>query len=428
MHGAVIGTIGEGEDAETVDPTGVATWIERVVSDRRVVFTLAGHSSPGGALWIDGGIVPAGAIGVGDEEPVKSEDLAGDPDSEIPGPMPPHLAGGDVVDVAEITPMEIHVTQEVVHDEPDALDERPAIADPEDNIAASPDVDEGEVAEFDFTHLVDHTVYRDSRDAEVRPNEPELLVESAPTSGELEEAQEVEASSVATGPGSETIPPEPTESIPALIDSVPQAGESGPVPIRRGADLAPPVGGVPFGDRPGDHDGHTVARGSGGNQSPSGGPAGDADPKLVNGVLCPQGHANSPVADRCMICREVLTDRAVRRMARPALGRLVLPSGEMVEIDRPVVIGRMPVATELIGGEVPLTVKIDDDVVTRNHAQILIDEWHVLIVDLDSTNETMVTIPGQTPRVLVPHDPCVLLAGTVIDLGGFGPVVFEGPG
>lgn len=423
VHGAVGGSIGVGDTAESLDASNVATWIERTITRGPVRLALAEADLPSGDLWIDGGIVPAGAISVSDERWKRAE---GDTEPLVADASDESQASIEAreSDEVDLEPLDIEPTAEetATSDEAHEDSDGPLLA--VDDSEGS----ENEVAEFDFTHLVDHTVYRDSRDAEVRQEEPADVTGDDLASGEAEPGEPEEAS-LDLGPASAvTIAPDPTETTPGLIDWVPSADDQEYGRSEEGAGAEQVAAAPASSQSQGDHDGRTEARGPGGLRRQPTVPGAQSDPRLVNGVLCPQGHPNSPVADRCMICREILTDRSVRRMERPSLGRLVLPSGEIVEVDRPIVLGRMPVATELIGGEVPLTVTIDDDVVTRNHAQILIDEWHVLIVDLESTNETMVTIPGQAPRVLAPHDPCVLLPGTTIDLGGFGPVVFEGPG
>ena len=47
--------------------------------------------------------------------------------------------------------------------------------------------------------------------------------------------------------------------------------------------------------------------------------------------------------------------------------------------------------------------------ISRNHVEILLEDWHVLIRDLGSTNGTTVALPGQHPVRLRPSDQPITL-------------------
>jgi len=71
--------------------------------------------------------------------------------------------------------------------------------------------------------------------------------------------------------------------------------------------------------------------------------------------------------------------------------------------------------------EIPQLVRLEDEeLLSRSHAIIRLESWHVLIEDLGSTNGTMLTPPGRETRRLLPGEPALLETGTVI---GFGDVV-----
>lgn len=424
-RGSVTVTIGDGGSEGSVDATDVATWIERSVGSSPLLIEIAGNSRPSGALWLERGVMTADSLRITRSGPVAANTIEAVPNVAEPGSISPVAAGqeDDIGDgaVHDMASMDDSIS------EADAPEDVEPASDPSSVEAPTHDPAGDEPASFDFTHLVDHTVYRDSRDAEVRPDEEAANTDSDAAADGSDDGEGDELSPPSGEGLSITLPPESTEDHRGLISSVPTTAPM--QPSDETGDRSGLTTGVDpvSGGRLGDHDGHTAVRAALTPRNVAPYASNKTDPRTVNGVLCPRGHANSPVADRCMLCREKLVDRSVRHVERPVLGQLRLPSGEVIAIDRPIVIGRKPVATELIGGEVPLPLTIDDDVVTRNHAQILIEEWHVLIVDLDSTNQTMITIPGQAPRVVAPNDPCVILPGTEIDLGGFGPVVFEGP-
>ena len=72
------------------------------------------------------------------------------------------------------------------------------------------------------------------------------------------------------------------------------------------------------------------------------------------------------------------------------MGSLVLPSGERVDLGSTVTIGRLP----------ECTVSINDSNISRQHAEIRISGNSYVVVDLGSTNGTLVNgvkIAGQRP-------------------------------
>jgi hypothetical protein len=47
---------------------------------------------------------------------------------------------------------------------------------------------------------------------------------------------------------------------------------------------------------------------------------------------------------------------------------------------------------------------------------VTLDGWHVLVTDLNSTNGTLVTLPGHEPRQLRPGEPTLIQPGAVVTL------------
>lgn len=403
VRGGIRVDVGWGDDAETINMVPVATWIEQPIENTPVLLAIKGVSAPTGRFWMDAGVTPAGAVQIGETT------LA--PDSSEHG-RDLLSQSSDASDSSRANSQE-HAGQERNQEGVEST-------------RGSATSDDSQVAEFDFTHMVDHTVYRDARDAEVligHTDTPEASLKSEELSGEPEENDST--SVIPSIEMSPTIPPEVTNRPPELIRSVPFAGIEGLVAEASDAPGTDSLEPVKADAAKGDHDGHTIVRGRGRSSMGESLPADDSSARMVNGVLCPQGHSNSPVVERCMQCASTLPDRRIRPVRRPVLARLRMPSGDVHDIAGPIVVGRQPVATELIDGEVPAMLTIDDEAVTRNHAQIMIDDWNILIVDLESTNQTVIALPGQVPRIIAPHDPCIIVPGTEIDFGGFGPVIVE---
>lgn len=112
---------------------------------------------------------------------------------------------------------------------------------------------------------------------------------------------------------------------------------------------------------------------------------------------------------------------------RPARGRIVLSTGRVVELERPVIIGRRPKSTRTSGSELPTLVAVDspEQDISRSHVEIRAEGEHVLVTDLDTTNGTLLLRGGQDPVRLHPGEPTMVVTGDILDLGDDITVVFE---
>lgn len=112
---------------------------------------------------------------------------------------------------------------------------------------------------------------------------------------------------------------------------------------------------------------------------------------------------------------------------RPARGRIVLSSGRVVELERPVVIGRRPKSTRTSGSELPTLVAVDspEQDISRSHVEIRAEGEHVLVTDLHTTNGTVLLRGGADPVRLHPGEPTMVVDGDVLDLGDSVTVTFE---
>jgi pSer/pThr/pTyr-binding forkhead associated (FHA) protein len=139
----------------------------------------------------------------------------------------------------------------------------------------------------------------------------------------------------------------------------------------------------------------------------------------IPALICPAGHANPPSEAACRQCGDPLTNDVVI-VPRPVLGVLRLSTGDVITLDRGVVMGRDPRA-DLAGAdgeERPHIVKLPsgDGDISRTHLRVTLDGWHVLVTDLKSTNGTLVTLPGRDPEQLRPDEPVPIRPGTVVSL------------
>lgn len=103
-------------------------------------------------------------------------------------------------------------------------------------------------------------------------------------------------------------------------------------------------------------------------------------------------------------------------------------SGEVIDLVRPVIIGRQPSAARVQGPDMPRLVQVQSPHgdVSRSHVQIRLVGWDVLLEDLKSTNGTVLIRPGQPPRRLGQGDSALVLDGDIADLGDDVSIRFEG--
>lgn len=254
-----------------------------------------------------------------------------------------------------------------------------------------------------------------------------------------------------------TIPPPPPDGV--LIDGIPDAilaatGPDGPPPRprrRQGADTDPDTGSRTDTTEP---DPAFTARISQGAHTtiqpaltttpstPAGSSADDdgstvhrpgprahlrqSPPQMVLARSCPDGHLTPADRATCRTCRQPVAPQEPREVPRPPLGGLRLPTGEVVPLDRGVVLGRKPAPLEN-SNDWPHLVHLpaDHTFVSRMHLHIELSGWDVLARDLDSRGGTMLTMPGRPPERMRSGEAYVLEPGAVLDLAEVYEVRFE---
>jgi FHA domain-containing protein len=215
---------------------------------------------------------------------------------------------------------------------------------------------------------------------------------------------------------------QPAQIQPAQI----QPAQSQPVPATAGAS-----GGAPTPPYPseGDHDGQTVLKSelrAAPAQAPaaSGGTPGDGP--LVLARVCGSGHANPPTSGQCSSCGSPLPDVAVQT-PRPRLGLVRLSTGEVIELEESLVIGRQPSVSRVQGGSMPRLIQVASPGgdISRSHVEVRLEGWHVMLCDLKATNGTVLIREGQPPRRLAQNEMAIVLDGDVAELGDDVSLRFE---
>lgn len=300
-----------------------------------------------------------------------------------------------------------------------------------------------------YDHLWERTVIRSIEDAAVRDDggedEPDAGVagtaEAAPG---VEEEAAFPVSPPVGGTLKQTTTAAPAAAPPApaprpapapdgvLIDSVPwkkaagiAATQAPPAP-----ELEPvpaPVSQTAAFDN--DHDGQTVVKGSiaASAQHPAPTVAEDtpAGPTVLARV-CSQDHANPPTRSQCATCGAGLLPDAVQ-VTRPRLGRVRMSTGELLDLDQSLVIGRQPSVSRVQGGIMPRLVQVPspDGDISRSHVEVRLEGWHVMLCDLKATNGTVLVREGQPPRRLAQNEMAILLDGDIAELGDNISLRFE---
>ncbi|TLM84843.1 FHA domain-containing protein [Pseudarthrobacter sp. NamE2] len=316
-----------------------------------------------------------------------------------------------------------------------------------------------------YDHLWERTVMRNIEDAAVREEPEDGHAASAPVRAPALEPV-VERPALADPAGAQPAtdgssadssrenanqadtPVPPVRPAPAgvLIDSVPwrTSGTSGqptapvppnPLPLNPPpANLAPGPSSIAGARQEtqaarfdGDHDGQTVMKSSiaGTASRPPAPSAGSGGPQVLARV-CGQGHPNPPTRARCASCGGALLPDAVQ-VARPRLGRMRLSTGELLDLDQTLVIGRQPSVSRVQGGVMPRLVQVASPGgdISRSHVEVRLEGWHVMLCDLKATNGTVLVREGQPPRRLAQNEMAILLDGDMAELGDDISLRFE---
>ena len=159
-------------------------------------------------------------------------------------------------------------------------------------------------------------------------------------------------------------------------------------------------------------------------------PPEDIRPK-VKGFLCSRGHLNDPRVLFCNLCGIRMAERTGVYIegVRPPLGLLVFDNGATVTLDMDYLLGREPETEDRVtSGQLrPLLVVDQTGGVSRHHAEIRLEGWDVVLVDIGSANGTLVAPPGAPSwSSLVPHQPVRLAPGMAVRMGS-RQFAFESP-
>jgi hypothetical protein len=213
----------------------------------------------------------------------------------------------------------------------------------------------------------------------------------------------IDSSTVHSVAGEETLLPTDSEL------SQPRPPARGPVPIAPAEDPALAA---------------TVIRGTGGPAAPP--PAGDHDGATISLAQVRAMRAGATGAPGAASSSTAPPPLAPPRP--PAPGRIRVSSGQVVMLDRTVVIGRRPRSTRVSGTDLPHLVAVDSPQqdISRSHVELRVEGESIVATDLRTTNGTTLLRAGADPVRLHPGEATVVIPGDVLDLGDGITVAVEG--
>jgi FHA domain len=426
-----------GPEETTIEAQGVRTWVEHFSADVRAVTLRLGEVVDGSLPFaVDLGLLPADLLQrtpsterpsldglefgwVDQFEAVNLSDLR--PQATAPGPSSPIASAGtrlvsspQLPDVSESVvsgPEEMAVSPVVEdgapsHFGPGAVAVRPL---DDSHTMAAVDLDSAQkqaalavdlsaAPEYDYDSLYGHTVARSVQGAAVAVPQEHAAAPEIPFSGNA-------ASDLGLQP--------PSPPMSRMIESIPNALAS---------DLAEPDF---FGA-----DGHTMTKSDLAALRQGLSPSPDSPPTVMGGptvqaVMCPSNHPNPLGAVTCTKCRQPVVGQPTV-IGRPRLGQLRLDTGQVIGLDRPLIIGRKPKVEGRMLSEMPHLIELAiGNGLSRSHAMVKLEGWHVLLEDLGSANGTILTLPGQPARRLHEGEPALLEFGSHIELGGEVTAFYE---
>ena len=153
---------------------------------------------------------------------------------------------------------------------------------------------------------------------------------------------------------------------------------------------------------------------------------------MVEGVYCSRGHFNDPDNLFCGVCGISLVQQTHNLVSgpRPPLGFVVFEDSVTYSLDTGYVIGRDPSEDPRVrsGDARPLVLHDEEQrTVSRVHAELSLDGWHVLLVDRGSTNGTFIwDEQAGSWTLLAPDQPTLLKPGARAGIGR-RTFLFESP-
>lgn len=403
------------EGNESFTGTNVTTWSERFARNTNRIAIDAGGAGDSASLPITGGIVRAANVSAdvepwdtvvpdADEADAADEDAAAptdvaEADPAEPEDVPEENAPAEDASIDGASNDDASSGDEPADDAEDAAADSvivPPIVPPVPPAPPAPPVAEATIASAEDAPVEDEPAREASTEAATAQIPEVAAGEPDPSGGEGEADEEevddsVEVATLMPAEISETSDIDEFEQLFGATIASPNAFVR-PAP----APPAPPSAASLFAGE-GDHDGATIsaAEARALRQSP------------------PTAEPDAPTA--------------VIPVTPAAAGRVRVSTGQVVTLDRTVIIGRRPRSTRASGADLPhlIAVESPQQDISRSHLEIRPEGDTVVVVDLHTTNGSTLLRPGADPLRLHPGEQTLVLSGDVVDLGDGVTVAFE---
>ena len=381
--------------SETVSGAGVTTWSERVADGVTRIRMCSGTSATSPLdLPIRDGVVLAAEVTV--DWSGAPDDPAADRPADAAAARAESASG-----VAESAPGVAESARGVAESAPGVADKAPGAAQrPPGSIG---------------------------RTAMVPPSPAAARAASPETSSSSDLIDSSAVHSVTTG---DTLLPNESTFAPGLTTPRdPAPGAEQPTPDEEGWEATVLRSGEPASERTDEPTGGPSGESS---PEPSAGPTAEPGPTDAAPDVRPPSEAYTPLAGdhdgetvsvvEARAARTGTTDSTPPPLAPPrpqAIGRLRLSTGQLVLLDRTVVIGRRPRSTRVTGTDLPHLIVVDSPQqdISRSHVEVRTEGDSILVTDLHTTNGTTLLRAGADPVRLHPGERTVVIVGDRIDLG-----------
>lgn len=370
---AVRGTLavrvtGADAEAQTFSGADVTTWSERFVPGVSKVEITVDEGGSGTALPVQSGIVLAAAVSA-DIEPADAEAIAG-----TAGPAPvldPSSASESTPSAVPAPPAPVAGTSVPLPPPPGVVAAVPTPDAASDLSAVPPSADSASASASASDATPDSDAEAAAEPADADLIESTLVPGEATFAPPVDEFDHLWGATVHTPIEAAAVRPSEEPEIPAV-------------------DAAPATG---------DHDGATISA----EELRSLRQSAPASPEAPTEVI--------PVAAAAPV----------------STGRIRVSSGQVVTLDRTVIIGRRPRSTRASGANLPHLIAVDSPQqdISRSHLEIRPEGDTVVVIDLHTTNGSTLLRPGADPMRLHPGEQTLVLSGDVVDLGDGVTVAFE---
>lgn len=401
---------------EIVSGAEISTWAERYIVQPRTFALTLEESASAASLSVRSGVVLASSLAFGDDERAdRSEDVAASAEPVIGAAVdaePASAAAAPEPAGAEPDGLEPHSAEavesgaaeagagETVQDESESAATEEAATEEAGSEEAEAEAAQADAAgaELPQTEALEPAAVENEAEAAETENVDPEAVKPEVVEAEAAETEAIEKEAVAKTPvpdasagdaGFPTLVPSDFTFAPDVSD------ESLDATIHAAPYAAVPPSAAALGD----HDGATIS---------------------VAELRRLRGETAGPDAPTAVL-------PTVEPSPAPH-GIVRVSTGQVVELDRTVIIGRRPRATRASGDNMPHLVAVEspEQDISRSHLEIRPEGDSVVVIDLHTTNGSTLLRPGADPVRLHPGEQTLVLSGDVVDLGDGVTVVFEG--